>query len=65
MTTVSASSPARTQARALSYSQLVPGKTGMTTRGLAIFVFAKTGAFAGPLAAARQGASAVSTVQVG
>ena len=36
MTTVSASIPARRQARTLSYSQLVPGNTGMTTLGLAI-----------------------------
>ena len=36
MTTVSASIPARRQARTLSYSQLVPGNTGMTTRGRAI-----------------------------
>ena len=36
ITTVSASIPARRQARTLSYSQLVPGNTGMTTRGRAI-----------------------------
>ena len=36
ITTVSAASPAARQARWLSYSQLVPGNTGMTTRGCAI-----------------------------
>ena len=36
MFTVSASIPARRQARTESYSQLVPGNTGMTTRGRAI-----------------------------
>ena len=36
ITTVSASIPARRQARTESYSQLVPGNTGITTRGLAI-----------------------------
>ena len=35
MTKISASRPARRAARALSYSQLVPGKTGMRTLGLA------------------------------
>ena len=34
-TMISGSRPARMTARALSYSQLVPGNTGMTTRGLA------------------------------
>ena len=34
---VLASAPAASKARALSYSQLLPGKTGMNTRGLAIF----------------------------
>ena len=36
-TKTSATAPARSKARAVSYSQLVPGKTGMTTRGRAIF----------------------------
>ena len=36
MTTVSASIPARRQARTESYSQFVPGNTGMTTFGRAI-----------------------------
>ena len=35
-TTVSASMPAVRQARTLSYSQLVPGNTGITARGFAI-----------------------------
>ena len=34
---VSASAPARSQARAESYSQFVPGNTGMKTRGRASF----------------------------
>ena len=36
-TKTSASAPARSKARAVSYSQLVPGKTGMSTRGRAVF----------------------------
>ena len=35
-TTISGSMPARRQARAVSYSQLVPGKTGMTALGRAV-----------------------------
>ena len=35
MTTIWGSMPARRQAWAVSYSQLVPGKTGMTARGRA------------------------------
>ena len=35
-TTISASIPAARQARALSYSQLVPGNTGITALGRAI-----------------------------
>ena len=34
-TTISGSMPARMQARAVSYSQLVPGNTGMTALGWA------------------------------
>ena len=34
---VCASAPARSNAAAVSYSQLLPGNTGMITRGLAIF----------------------------
>ena len=34
-TTVFATAPTRSNARAESYSQLVPGNTGITTRGLA------------------------------
>ena len=34
-TRISGSAPARRNARAVSYSQLLPGKTGMITRGLA------------------------------
>ena len=36
ITKVSASAPAARKARALSYSQLLPGNTGMITRGRAI-----------------------------
>ena len=43
-TTVSASMPAATQARALSYSQLVPGNTGITARGFAIPLASTAGA---------------------
>ena len=39
-TIVSAVAPARSQARAESYSQFVPGNTGMMTCGRAIFVAA-------------------------
>ncbi len=35
-TTICASAPARSKARAVSYSQLVPGKTGTTTLGRAM-----------------------------
>ena len=33
---VSVSAPARSKARAVSYSQLVPAKTGSSTRGFAV-----------------------------
>ena len=36
-TSISASPPASMTARAVSYSQLVPGNTGMNARGLACF----------------------------
>ena len=36
MTNISGSAPARSMARAESYSQLVPGNTGISTRGLAV-----------------------------
>ena len=38
MTTISGSAPAWAMALAASYSQLVPGKTGMSTRGLAVLM---------------------------
>ena len=34
-TNTSATAPTRSNARAVSYSQLLPGNTGMTTRGFA------------------------------
>ena len=37
MTSISGSAPARSRARAVSYSQFVPGKTGMSARGRADF----------------------------
>ena len=42
-TTISGSMPARRQALAVSYSQLVPGNTGMTARGWANFSVATRG----------------------
>ena len=43
MTRISGSAPARRSARAVSYSQLVPGKTGMSALGRANFVPAARG----------------------
>ena len=43
-TKVSAAAPAASNARAVSYSQFVPGKTGMKTLGLATFERAMLGA---------------------
>ena len=49
-TMVSVSAPAIWKARSVSYSQFVPGNTGMSTRGRAIF----TEAFAGVLRSKRK-----------
>ena len=43
-TKISASPPARSKARAVSYSQLVPGNTGISTWGFTIFADAFAGA---------------------
>ena len=48
MTSTSGTAPARAKARAVSYSQFVPGKTGISTRGRAILCVG-AGAAACPL----------------
>ena len=42
ITTTSGSAPALMNARAVSYSQFVPGNTGISTRGLATFEAGRT-----------------------
>ena len=49
MTSTSGSAPARAKARAVSYSQLVPGKTGMMTFGFATPILGAAGAVRLPL----------------
>ena len=61
-TTVSASSPARRTARALSYSQLVPGNTGISTRGFAVPILGAARVNAG---ASRTGAGPSAGTPVG
>ena len=48
MTSTSGSAPAARKARAVSYSQLVPGKTGMMTLGFATPTLGAAGAFTAP-----------------
>ena len=49
MTSTSGSAPARAKAWAVSYSQLVPGKTGMMTFGFATPILGAAGAVRLPL----------------
>ena len=49
MTRISGSAPARANALAVSYSQLVPGKTGMMTLGFAAPILGAAGAGRLPL----------------
>ena len=49
MTRISGSAPARAKALAVSYSQLVPGNTGMITLGFATPILGAAGAFSLPL----------------
>ena len=48
MTRISGSAPARAKALAVSYSQLVPGKTGMMTFGFATPILGAAGAASWP-----------------
>ena len=62
MTTVSASIPSLRQALAESYSQFVPGNTGITTRGRAM-PFPRTAGV--PFSQATGATAPVSAVRVG
>ena len=55
MTSTSGSAPAARKARAVSYSQLVPGNTGMMTLGFAAPILGAAGAFTWPETASTAG----------